>query len=337
MTVAILSSYLACYTMAMQWHQRTTLLTSKLKKSKSILYCVKCIKYIQYICIRNIQITIAARYEFGIVQYKINSNTSIVHFCVLSTSDSNAMEPLGLHRYLDFLKEAKIQTAILTSGRHVTIRKIMRLEYANIIHHFDVWHIVKKNSLLLTNWSLMRHCQCGYSLSAITLGGVQNLLMGMQCHIEDGKSEWYKMLDKKGSNGSCKMETKTTTTIFTITKRVDVSDDWLSRFLTAHQHHLGYLVPLLGKMWVMKKGSKLVAVMRLTHQWGVCWRRKSSWTTDKSRKMWRLSLEPWCWQFRHQEHHLSTSLVRQRKQKCTVEYHRHRRLSIAVMIVWLRR
>ena len=61
------------------------------------------------------------------------------------------MEPLGLHRYLDFLKEAGIQTAILTSGRHVTIRKIMRLEYANIIHHFDVWHIVKSVIKKLTS------------------------------------------------------------------------------------------------------------------------------------------------------------------------------------------
>jgi len=29
-------------------------------------------------------------------------------------------------------------------------------------------------------------------------------------------------------------------------------DGWLSRFLTAHQHHLGYLVPLLGKIKQMQ-------------------------------------------------------------------------------------
>ena len=52
----------------------------------------------------------------------------IVQFCVLTTADpivknSNAMEPLGLKKCLESLKVFGINIAILTTDRHVTIRK----------------------------------------------------------------------------------------------------------------------------------------------------------------------------------------------------------------------
>jgi len=52
----------------------------------------------------------------------------IVQFCVLTTADpivknSNAMEPLGLKKCLESLKLFGINIAILTTDRHVTIRK----------------------------------------------------------------------------------------------------------------------------------------------------------------------------------------------------------------------
>jgi len=56
----------------------------------------------------------------------------IMEFCVLSTADpnvknSNAMEPVGLRECLDSLQQFGINVAVLTTDRHVTIRKIMRL------------------------------------------------------------------------------------------------------------------------------------------------------------------------------------------------------------------
>ena len=48
-------------------------------------------------------------------------------------------------------EKAGIQNAIFTTDRHVTIWKIMRLEYADIIHQFDVWHVVKSVVKKLTS------------------------------------------------------------------------------------------------------------------------------------------------------------------------------------------
>lgn len=72
----------------------------------------------------------------------------IVQFCVLTTADptvinSNAMEPLGLKKCLESSKLFGINIAILTTDRHVTIRKTMRVEYPEIAHQFDVWYLVK--------------------------------------------------------------------------------------------------------------------------------------------------------------------------------------------------
>ena len=79
----------------------------------------------------------------------------ITEFCVLNTADptvknSNAMEPMGLKKCLDSLNQFDINIAVLTTDRHVTIRKIMRLEYPTIIHQFDVWHLVKSITKRLT-------------------------------------------------------------------------------------------------------------------------------------------------------------------------------------------
>jgi len=40
--------------------------------------------------------------------------------------------------------------------------------------------------------------------------------------------------------------------IFLLPAATEVDFGWLSRLLTAHQHHLGYLVPLLGKIKQMQ-------------------------------------------------------------------------------------
>ena len=85
----------------------------------------------------------------------------ITEFCVLSTADpnvknSNAMEPMGLRKCLDSLQQFGINVAVLTTDRHVTIRKIMRLEYSSITHQFDVWHLVKSITKRLTALSKIK-------------------------------------------------------------------------------------------------------------------------------------------------------------------------------------
>lgn len=72
----------------------------------------------------------------------------VVDFCVLNTADakvknSNAMEPMGMRHCLDNLKKWDIEIKVLTTDRHISIRKILRVEYPTIIHQFDLWHLVK--------------------------------------------------------------------------------------------------------------------------------------------------------------------------------------------------
>ena len=57
------------------------------------------------------------------------------------------METEGLRRSLNFLISEGIQIKALITDRHVTIQKIMREEYKDIEHMYDMWHIAKSKIL----------------------------------------------------------------------------------------------------------------------------------------------------------------------------------------------
>ncbi|XP_038126779.1 uncharacterized protein LOC119773727 [Cyprinodon tularosa] len=53
------------------------------------------------------------------------------------------MEPVGFRRGLDYLLEQGLEVEVVTTDRSPSIRKIMREEYPEIHHEFDIWHVVK--------------------------------------------------------------------------------------------------------------------------------------------------------------------------------------------------
>ncbi|KAF3837440.1 hypothetical protein F7725_004904, partial [Dissostichus mawsoni] len=57
--------------------------------------------------------------------------------------NSNAMEPMGLKQCLSNMKKWNISINILTTDRHKTVRKILRVEFPEITHQFDLWHFCK--------------------------------------------------------------------------------------------------------------------------------------------------------------------------------------------------
>ncbi|KAK1906064.1 putative chemoreceptor glutamine deamidase CheD 1 [Dissostichus eleginoides] len=72
----------------------------------------------------------------------------IVDFVVLNKADpsvknSNAMEPMGLKQCLSNMKKWNISINILTTDRHKTVRKILRVEFPEMTHQFDLWHFCK--------------------------------------------------------------------------------------------------------------------------------------------------------------------------------------------------
>lgn len=64
--------------------------------------------------------------------------------------NSQALEPVGLRRGLDHLLEDGVKIDILATDRHVTITSIMKKEYSEIKHQFDIWHLVKSVQKKLT-------------------------------------------------------------------------------------------------------------------------------------------------------------------------------------------
>lgn len=72
----------------------------------------------------------------------------VTEFFVSNTADenvknSNAMEPMGLKKCLAAMKKFDITISVLATDRHPSVRKIMREEYPQIQHQFDVWHLAK--------------------------------------------------------------------------------------------------------------------------------------------------------------------------------------------------
>ncbi len=53
------------------------------------------------------------------------------------------MEPACFQRAVNTLQEQGIKIDVLTTDRLPSIRKIMRDEYPNIHHEFDIWHVVE--------------------------------------------------------------------------------------------------------------------------------------------------------------------------------------------------
>ncbi len=60
-----------------------------------------------------------------------------------SIKNSQGMEPEGLRRGLKALAEDKVNVATVATDRHITIASIMRKEFPDISHQFDVWHVAK--------------------------------------------------------------------------------------------------------------------------------------------------------------------------------------------------
>ena len=61
---------------------------------------------------------------------------------VTETKNSNAMEKEACRRVLDRL-ESELPVSVLCTDRHMGIQKMMREDYSNMTHQYDVWHLAK--------------------------------------------------------------------------------------------------------------------------------------------------------------------------------------------------
>ena len=62
---------------------------------------------------------------------------------VTEASSSVAMEALGFERALNTLLDVGLQVEVVATDRSPSVRKMMREQYPDIDHKFDLWHTAK--------------------------------------------------------------------------------------------------------------------------------------------------------------------------------------------------
>ncbi|XP_076152198.1 uncharacterized protein LOC143135417 isoform X1 [Alosa pseudoharengus] len=108
--------------------------------------------------------------------FMLDSTKEILHTelvqCTEATS-SGAMEPLGFRRGMNDLLDTGLDVEVMATDRSTSIQKIMREEFPNVQHEFDIWHTAKgfrkkllmkgkkKGNEILLSWN--RHYKTGGS------------------------------------------------------------------------------------------------------------------------------------------------------------------------------
>ena len=77
----------------------------------------------------------------------IDMATSLINdqqlMTVTETGSSVAMEKIALQRSIDFLISNGIKIETLATDRHTGVKSLLKQNYPEIKHQFDVWHLAK--------------------------------------------------------------------------------------------------------------------------------------------------------------------------------------------------
>ena len=75
------------------------------------------------------------------------------------TGSSVAMEKEGLRRSLNYLLEQGVSIVTIATDRHRGVGALMKSNYADINHQYDVWHMTKGIVKQLTQKGKLKHCE----------------------------------------------------------------------------------------------------------------------------------------------------------------------------------
>ena len=76
---------------------------------------------------------------------------------VTEASSSVAMEALGFERALNTLLDVGLQVEVVATDRSPSVRKMMREQYPDITHQFDVWHTAKDKCKIMCKWIVIHN------------------------------------------------------------------------------------------------------------------------------------------------------------------------------------
>ncbi|XP_056402888.1 uncharacterized protein LOC130295787 isoform X1 [Hyla sarda] len=69
------------------------------------------------------------------------------------------LENIAFRKSLNYILEKGVNVKMVTTDRHVGIRKIMKESYGTIHHHFDPWHMARSISNKILVQSKKKHCE----------------------------------------------------------------------------------------------------------------------------------------------------------------------------------
>ena len=85
---------------------------------------------------------ISAKYcTYSLLDMESQHILTFVTIKVTETSSSCKMEVEGFRRCMEYLLDKGFQIVVLGTDRHVQIRSLMKKQYPEIEHQFDVWHL----------------------------------------------------------------------------------------------------------------------------------------------------------------------------------------------------
>ena len=100
--------------------------------------------------------------KYGTYTLMDEKTNLIIEFSVVQVTEvtsSDAMEYEGCKRTLNSIIKKKIAIRCLTRDHHTTITAKMRSNYPKITHQYDVWHISKWITKVLTKKAKKKGCE----------------------------------------------------------------------------------------------------------------------------------------------------------------------------------
>ncbi|KAJ8048791.1 THAP domain-containing protein 1 [Holothuria leucospilota] len=86
----------------------------------------------------------------------------IIDFELVQVSQAKSsvhMEKVAFETCLKRITESGFKPAVVATDRHVSIRKLLKDDYSDIDHQFDVWHLTKSIAKKLTNKARQKGCE----------------------------------------------------------------------------------------------------------------------------------------------------------------------------------
>ena len=135
--------------------------------------------------------------KYGTYTLMSSLNNKIIDFYVVHVSvagNSARIEKYGLVTLFENFVSKNINIVSLTADRHVQIKSCMKISQPNILHQFDVWHVIKNIKKKLVKSASKKDCE---ELNAWIKASVNHILClcaSFEGNVVILKEKWQSIL-----------------------------------------------------------------------------------------------------------------------------------------------